>query len=83
MFQLHQPFISVHGLQCPMVRLFNRQSHLRCLNNIRIGGETDCFLEVIVNPPYELFASNMDDSTTFCLVLLQTRGNVKLQLRIS
>ncbi len=39
-----------------MVRLFNRQSHLRCLNNKPINGEVDHFLEVIVNPPLEVFA---------------------------
>jgi hypothetical protein len=39
-----------------MVRLFKRQSHLRCLNNIHINGEIDRFLEVIVNPPLEVFA---------------------------
>jgi hypothetical protein len=39
-----------------MVRLFNRQSHLRCLNNIPINGEVGCFLETIVNPPWEVLA---------------------------
>jgi len=39
-----------------MVRLLNNQSHLRCLNNIPIGGEADCLLQVIVNPPLEVFA---------------------------
>jgi len=39
-----------------MVRLFNRQSHLRRLNNIPIGGEVDHILEVIVSPPLEVFA---------------------------
>jgi hypothetical protein len=39
-----------------MVRLFNRQSHWRCQNNIPIGREVDCFLEVIVTPPLEGFA---------------------------
>jgi hypothetical protein len=39
-----------------MVRLFNRQSHWSCPNNIPIGGEADCFLKVIVNPPLEVFA---------------------------
>jgi hypothetical protein len=39
-----------------MVRLFNRQSHLRCLNNIPIGGEVGHLLEVIVNPSLEVFA---------------------------
>jgi len=43
-----------HGLQCPMVRLFNRQSHLRCLNNIPINGEIGRLLEAIVNPPLEV-----------------------------
>ncbi len=39
-----------------MVRLFNRQSHLRCLNNIPIGGEVCHCLEVIINPSLEVFA---------------------------
>ncbi len=39
-----------------MVRLFNRQSHLRCLNNIPINGEANCFLEAVVNQPLEVLA---------------------------
>jgi hypothetical protein len=39
-----------------MIRIFNRQSHLRCLNNIPIIGEASCFLEAIVNPPLEVLA---------------------------
>ncbi len=39
-----------------MVRLFNRQSHLRYLNNIPIDGEVGHLLEIIVNPPLEVFA---------------------------
>jgi len=39
-----------------MVRIFNRQSHLRCLNNIPIIGEASCFLEAVVNPPLEVLA---------------------------
>jgi hypothetical protein len=39
-----------------MVRLFNRQSHLKCRNNILINGEANCFLKMIVNPPLEVFA---------------------------
>jgi hypothetical protein len=39
-----------------MVRLFNRQSHLGCLNNILISEEIGNFLEVIVNPSLEVFA---------------------------
>jgi hypothetical protein len=37
-----------------MVRLFNRQSHLRCLNNIPIDGEVGRLLETIINPPLEV-----------------------------
>jgi hypothetical protein len=36
------------------IMLFNRQSHLRCPNNILIDGEVGCLLKVVVNTPLEV-----------------------------
>jgi hypothetical protein len=38
------------------IMLFNRQSHLRCPNNIPIDGEAGRLLKVVVNPPLKVLA---------------------------
>jgi len=53
---IYRLYVSCHGLQCPMVRLFNIQSHLKCLNNIPINGEVGWFFKVVINPPLEVLA---------------------------
>jgi hypothetical protein len=62
-----------HGPQHGMGRLFNTYCHLQCQNNITI-----CGFRLMI-----FLLLDMDGSTRFYVVKLQTKGNMKLQLGIS